>query len=135
MRVTTRRTSPSRVLANAAPRLLVVEDECLIAFSMVDDLVSLGYTVVGPAFTAEAARRLAATVKFDAALVDINMSGDNSFEAAEIMLARGIPFVFATGYPQVTDPRFKHIPVLVKPFRLPELKQAVEQMLAGAAAA
>lgn len=113
-------------------RLLVVEDESLVAFSIVDDLVELGYTVVGPAFTKESAQRLASIVAFDGALVDINLNGVNAYDVAEILRSRNIPFMFVTGYKQPPDTRFKDIPVLQKPFVVSDLQYAVAGMLAAA---
>ncbi len=124
---------PVRTRQAAAPmrRLLVVEDECLVAFSLVDDLVELGYTVVGPAFSNEAAQRLASAVSVDGALVDVNLDGVNAFEVAEILRARSIPFTFVTGYGHPSDSRFADVPVLQKPFAASDLRYAVDRMLAA----
>ncbi len=112
-------------------RLLVVEDESLVAFSIRDDLVELGYTVVGPAFSKDAAQRLAAGVNFDGALVDINLNGENAYDVAEILRSRGIPFMFVTGYKQALDRRFRDVPVLQKPFIVSDLQYAVDRLLAA----
>ena len=123
------RTTKSSTRGNTR-RLLVVEDECLVAFSIADDLLELGYTVVGPAFSKDTAQRLAAIVNFDAALVDINLNGENAYEVAEILRSRGIPFMFVTGYRQPPDARFHDVPVLQKPFLISDLQYAVGRLLA-----
>jgi CheY-like chemotaxis protein len=125
--------APTATRPAAAPtrRLLVVEDECLVAFSLTEDLVKLGYTVVGPAFSKEAAQRLASAVSFDGALVDINLDGVNAYDVAATLRARNIPFLFVTGYGRPTDTRFKDVPVLPKPFAVSELESAVGRMLAA----
>src|SRR5258708_7329685 len=88
--------SPTIVTSPAARsrRLLVVEDECLIALNMVEQLTELGYAVVGPAFTIAEARHLAAVAAIDAAVVDLNLHGVFAEEVADILALREIPFLF-----------------------------------------
>jgi CheY-like chemotaxis protein len=131
MGVIDRRRADSKAGAGQRRRLLVVEDECLIAFSMVDDLVELGYSVVGPAFSKEAAQRLVGVVNFDGALVDIDLNGENAYDVAATLRQRGIPFVFVAGAKQVLDGRFGDVPVLQKPFVASDLQYAVDRMLAA----
>ena len=116
-----------------ARRLLVVEDECLIALNMVEQLAELGYSVVGPAFTIAEARHLAAVASIDAAVVDLNLRGVFAEEVADILVFRKIPFLFVIGYSEVPDRRFREIPILAKPFQILDLHRAVDDLLAGTA--
>ena len=78
-------------------RVLVVEDQPLIAMDLEDLLISRGYEVLGPVATVAAALdRLAATTP-DAALLDIDLAGETSFAVGFELARRGVPFVFATG--------------------------------------
>src|ERR1700704_2018016 len=89
-----------------ARRLLVVEDECLIALNMAEQLAELGHTIVGPALTIAEAKHLAAVASIDAAVVDLNLHGVFADEVADILTLRKIPFLFVTGYTEVPDRRF-----------------------------
>jgi CheY-like chemotaxis protein len=79
-------------------RILLVEDEPLIATMVVEMLVGLGATVAGPATTLEAGLVLAGAAEIDAAVLDINLRGKRIDPIADVLDARGIPVVFATGY-------------------------------------
>lgn len=79
-------------------RVLVVEDEVIIAMSLEDMLVDLGCSVVGPATSLEEGLSLAATVDLDAALLDVNLDGKRSESVADLLRQRGVPFAFITGY-------------------------------------
>jgi CheY-like chemotaxis protein len=80
-------------------RVLVVEDESMVAILVEDLVADLGCVVVGPVSTAADACSLAETADIDIALLDVNLGrGETSFEAAEILRARGVPFAFVTGY-------------------------------------
>jgi CheY-like chemotaxis protein len=84
--------------ALAGKRILVVEDEVLIAVMVTDMLAGLGVTVIGPATTIEAGLSLAGSESFDAAVLDINVRGERIDPIADLLVARGIPMLFATGY-------------------------------------
>ncbi len=79
-------------------RILIVEDEMLVAFFLEDCLTSLGHTVIGPASRLSGALRFAATEDFDLALLDVNVAGEEIYPAAAEIKSRGIPFVFLSGY-------------------------------------
>ncbi|TGN42985.1 response regulator [Paracoccus liaowanqingii] len=79
-------------------RVLIVEDEMLIAMDMEDMLAEMGFEVVGPAPCLERGMELARREAFDMAVLDINLAGRTSFPIADILRERGIPFLFATGY-------------------------------------
>jgi len=112
-----------------SPRVLVVEDESLIAMLVEDGLETLGYEVVGPVGTVDAALRIVEQTPFDLALLDINLGGKQSFPIAEALEARGIPYVFLTGYDRSSLPlAFQHRFGLQKPFRMSALQQALEKL-------
>jgi len=109
-------------------RVLVVEDEALIAMLVEDFLTDLGCVVVDVAGTLAAGLALAntATLAIDGAILDINLGGEQVFPIADALVDRGIPFVFATGYGGLgLDPRFAGHPVIAKPFGLETFKTAV----------
>jgi CheY-like chemotaxis protein len=112
-----------------SPRVLVVEDESLIAMLVEDGLETLGYEVVGPVGTVDAALRIVEQTPFDLALLDINLGGKQSFPIADALESRGIPYVFLTGYDRSSLPlAFQHRFGLQKPFRMSALQQALEKL-------
>ena len=78
--------------------VFLVEDEALIRMMMVEMLEGLGYRVVAEAGSIQTAEPLARTSVFDLAVFDINVAGFNISPIAEIVAARGLPFVFVSGY-------------------------------------
>jgi PAS domain S-box-containing protein len=97
-------------------RVMLVEDEALVAMMMRDSLVELGFSVLGPFSRAAEALACAAGDALDAAILDINLGGEPVYPVAERLARRGVPFVFITGYgSESIDPRFAHVPVLQKP--------------------
>lgn len=99
-------------------RILVVEDEFMVALAVETVLQSFGCQVVGPVGKLEEAQALARTEKLDGALLDVNLAGVESYPVAEILDGRGIPFIFTTGYDggAVLPERFRDRPWLQKPF-------------------
>jgi two-component sensor histidine kinase/CheY-like chemotaxis protein len=106
--------SASQVLAGN--RVLVVEDEALVAMFMRDILGELGFSVVGPYNRLADAAAAVKAKGFDAAVLDINLDGQSVYTIADLLAERGIPFVFVTGYgTESIDARFAAVPVLQKP--------------------
>jgi PAS domain S-box-containing protein len=111
-------------------RVLVIEDEPLIAMQMLRDLADAGARVVGPAGNLDAARRLITEAQFDAALLDVNLAGQPVDELAVMLSHRQVPFAFATGYhPDAIPPQFRHRPLLIKPFLPEQLLSLLERLL------
>ena len=81
----------------AGRRVLVIEDEALIAMLLEDQLAELGCEIAGVAARFDDALEKATALAFDVAILDVNLSGKESFPIAEALRARGMPFVFATG--------------------------------------
>lgn len=80
-------------------RILVVEDTFILAAELLDVLGEFGCEAVGPVARADQARDLADTQVLDGALLDVNLSGgETSFPVAAALVARGVPFLFITGY-------------------------------------
>jgi CheY-like chemotaxis protein len=112
-------------------QILVVEDEPLVSAITEEWLVELGHVVVGPAANLASALELAAT-PIDGAIIDVSLGRQSGYPAAELLAARGVPFVFATGYGQEgLDPAWRGRPTLMKPFEFETFRAAVGRMLAG----
>jgi CheY-like chemotaxis protein len=112
-------------------RVLLVEDEPIIAMSVEDMVADLGCEVIGPALSAAAAEQLARTEQLDAALLDINMGDGASFPIAAILRERNIPFSFATGYGRTGVPAgLGDVSVLAKPYTQESLAQTLRNLLA-----
>ena len=79
-------------------RILIVEDESLVAMLLETILEDMGCTPVGPASSIDEGLRLAASEQLDGALLDVNVAGRQIFPVAEALRERGVPFVFSTGY-------------------------------------
>jgi PAS domain S-box-containing protein len=105
------RTPPLR-----ARRVMVVEDEALVALVLADQLAELGLSVVGPCSSVAEATAVADGGDFEAAILDVNLGGELVYPVADLLSSRGIPFVFVTGYGRESiDRRFADTPVLEKP--------------------
>lgn len=112
-------------------RVLVVEDEALVAMLIEDMLTELGHEVLGPAMRLESALKMARDETFDLALLDVNLANEQSFPVARLLQERGIPFVFATGYGlRGLEDRFQEIMTLQKPFESDQLADAISFVLA-----
>ena len=85
----------------AGQRILVVEDNFLIADEVCDALRSCGCIVVGPAAGLQSAMDLARDAAIDAALLDINLKGERCFAVADLLRERNVPFVFLSGYDDI----------------------------------
>ena len=109
-------------------RLILVEDEALLALDMQDMLEDMGYLVVGAAGRLEDALALAET-DFDLALLDMNLGGARIDTVAHRIAARGIPIVFVTGYGQRTLPNGIAAPVLDKPCNPDTLRSLLAAVL------
>jgi CheY-like chemotaxis protein len=118
-------------MAERRLRILIVEDEMLVAMNIEDMLLDLGHEVAGIASRLEPALALAREGEFDLAMLDVNLAGEPSFPVADILVDRGIPFLFATGYGAkgIPDAYSAH-PVLQKPFRMADLSEILKSSTA-----
>lgn len=111
-------------------RVLVVEDESLVAMLLETMLEDLGAVVVGPASTVEEGLRLVEEGQMDAALLDVNVAGTQVFPVAEALEARGIPLVFSTGYGEGGLPEnWRGRPTVQKPFTEAVIRDALMKAL------
>jgi CheY-like chemotaxis protein len=118
--------------AMPAKRILVVEDELMIRMLLEDMLGELGYTVTAEAGRLEEALQAAKTADFDIAILDVNLDGEPVSPVADALVARGTPFVFATGYGERGLPEpYRDRPMLKKPFQMDGLKQMLQSALEG----
>lgn len=115
----------------AGLRVLVVEDEGLVGMLLEDMLEAFQCRVVGRASRLAVARGLARRERIDCAILDINVHGEPVYPVADLLAARAIPFAFVTGYGRAElAERFRHLPVLQKPFKPSELRDLL-MALAG----
>jgi len=103
--------------ASNAKRVLIVEDEPLIAMELEEILGGAGFSVVGPVGSVNGALQLISSEVFDAALLDANLGGAPVDEIAAALTRKGVPFAFATGHDREGLPRsFAAAPLVRKPF-------------------
>lgn len=110
-------------------RVLIVEDEPMIAMVIEDSVEALGYKVVGPVAQRAEAMALAKAGAFDCAILDVNIRDGNSYDVADLLLARGCPFVLATGYSDWSIP--SHLvgaKRLTKPYSSRQLEDELRTM-------
>jgi len=115
-------------------RVLLVEDQMIVAMDIEAVVNELGCTVVGPVGTLDAAVRLAVREPLDAAILDVNLDGEMVFPVAEALQARGIPFIFSTGYGEAALPeKWRGPSRLGKPFTRAQLEMLMRAMAGSSA--
>jgi CheY-like chemotaxis protein len=119
----------------ARPRILVVEDSFMVILTIEALCADLGWEIVGPATRVAEALALARAETFDAALLDVNLDGEMSWEIADVLAARGIPFAFSTGYAKgnLLPDHLAGAQVLAKPYRTEDVEHMLRQMMAEGA--
>ena len=111
-------------------KVLVVEDEYLVATLMEDMLESAGCVVAGPIPRLAQALDAASSEACDVAVLDVNLAGERVYPVAEILAGRSVPFVFVTGYGANSLPvEYAERPRICKPFRMAELLAAISDVL------
>lgn len=107
-------------------RVLVVEDEPMIAMMIEDFLEAMDMTVVGVADTVGDALRMVEAGGFDCAILDVNLrDSERSDPVAAELAARGIPFVMSSGAPDGSAGAFSGRPVLMKPFTMKQMEEVI----------
>jgi CheY-like chemotaxis protein len=115
-------------------RILVVEDEAVVAMWIADVLVSAGAVVIGPVGSVSETLALARSEALDCAVLDYSLPDGTTAPVADLLAARGVPFVFATAYyAGEIDPRYSDRPRVEKAFAAEELLGAVASVLRPAA--
>jgi CheY-like chemotaxis protein len=111
-------------------KVLIVEDEAIIAMTAEDMLEQIGCMVSGIVATFAEAMAAVERGGFDVVLLDINLNGVASLPVAERLQQMGTPFVFATGYGSAgRGGEFENVPLVAKPYRIEALEAAIEQAL------
>ena len=111
-------------------RVLIVEDETLIAGMLADWLAELGYEVVGPVRSVRDALEVIERSRVDAAIVDVRLTDGDSQPVAELLRSKSVPFVLASGRAAGDlGAHFKDAPRLSKPFDFDQLHMALEKLL------
>ena len=115
--------------------VFLVEDEVMIRMMVADMLEELGYSIAAEAGDINEAVRLAQSVEFDLAILDVNVNGKVISPVADLLAARNRPFIFATGYGSSGLPaEYRDRPALQKPFQIETLARMIEQTLNRTAA-
>jgi CheY-like chemotaxis protein len=113
-------------------RVLVVEDEMMIAMLIEDMLEEFGCTLVGPATTVPRALDLIAKENVEIAVLDLNLDGQDTYAIADALRQQNVPFIFATGYGSTgLRQEYGNRPVLQKPFQAQALESALARALTG----
>ena len=112
-------------------KILVVEDEWMIAEHLSMLLEDLKYEVVGPVGNVADALAKAEVEQIDCALLDCNLNGNSSAPIADALIAKDVPFIMVTGYGglELPTPAMNAAPRLAKPFTEPELERAFSAVL------
>ncbi|RYC33249.1 response regulator [Lichenibacterium minor] len=113
-------------------KVLIVEDEALIAMLFEDILEDTACQIVGPAMNVRQAMALAEAEEIDIAVLDVNLNGESSFPVAALLQSRGVPLVFSSGYgSQGLPPEWQDRPTLPKPFTSDEVVDTLARLVAA----
>ena len=115
-------------------RILVVEDEYLIAMSLADGLEGAGSIVVGPVPSVEKAiSKIESEPHIDAAVLDVNLGRVLAYPVADMLLARKIPFIFTSGYEDnVLRTRHSNVKTCTKPYQFRSMEEALIEAMSRA---
>ena len=115
--------------------VFLVEDEVMIRMMVADMLEELGYSVAAEAGEINEAMKLAQSTEFDLAILDVNVNGKVISPVADLIRARNLPFIFATGYGSSGLPEeYRDRPALQKPFQIETLARVIDNALNSTAA-
>jgi CheY-like chemotaxis protein len=113
-------------------RILLVEDMAVVSEAIAGMLRDFGCTVVGPAATLDEAAQAVQEREFDGVLLDVNLHGEMAFGVADELIARGIPFIFLTGYGRAAlEGPYDDRAMIEKPFTQEELKAIMVRVFGG----
>jgi len=117
----------------AGKRVLIVEDELLVALMIEDFLGDFGCSTVGPCGSVETALHAVRTESLDLAVLDVNLAGERAYPVAEALAERRIPFLFLSGYgDDAIPPGHSDWKVCAKPFRSADLARMLSAALTTA---
>jgi CheY-like chemotaxis protein len=115
--------------AGAKRRILVVEDEMLIGMLLEDMLTDMGHEVAAIVPRLKDALAAVERESFDLAVLDVHLHGESAFPVADALIAKGVPFIFATGYGERGLPEnYRGRPVLQKPFAREDLERLLKTL-------
>jgi len=103
-------------------RILIVEDEPIVAMCLEDMLADFGCQVIGPAARLEEGLSLAEHEQIDGAILDVNLGATRSYEIADQLGHRAIPILFATGYGRADYPERANVRLIAKPYRTEQVR-------------
>lgn len=114
-------------------KILVVEDDYFLADELREQLEDQGATCIGPAPSVKRALTLVSEPKLEGAVLDVNLRGERVYSVADELEARGVPFIFVTGYDrEELPPRFADAPICSKPFPWKKLVELLSARLPAA---
>jgi CheY-like chemotaxis protein len=114
-------------------RVVLVEDEFLVAMMLEDMLGDLGHQVVARAASLSEAKKVASEETFDLAILDLHLAGEQVYPAADIIRARNLPIIFSSGYGTGDlAAGYRNTPALAKPFTRAELASLLGKVFATA---
>ena len=120
------KSAPAKQQGLQGRRILVIEESPVVAPFTAEVLSELGCQVVGPAPNMAAARELVEGSEFDAALMDVHIRGERVFPICEMLQARGVPFLFTSGYADWQMPeKWQDRPRLQKPYTVEQVEEAL----------
>ena len=115
-------------------RLLIVEDEYLLAQDLTEYFQQLGVEVIGPVGSVSEALKLLNLIEVHGAILDINLRGERVYPVADALRQKHVPFVFASGYGGETEPAaYADVPRCIKPVDFSVLAKAVSEHIQGKA--
>lgn len=114
-------------MATEPKRILVVEDEPVLAVDLEDMLHDLGAVVIGPVASLQRAIQIVEEEPMNGAVLDINIGGDLVFPLADRLTRKRIPFIFCTSYAEIAGAldEYEHVPRIGKPYREENLRKLV----------
>jgi len=119
-----------RRIKQAARRVLIVEDEAMIAGLIESILSGAGWSVVGPVATLERAVETIERERLDAALLDVRINGHDAYAVADVLMRRGIPFVFISGFTRKQmPPGYRDCAHIAKPFTPQAILARLEEVV------
>lgn len=122
-----------RRVGRAARRVLIVEDEAMIAGLIESILSAAGWSVVGPVATLERALETIDRTRLDAALLDVRINGHDAYAVADVLMRRRIPFVFVSGFTRKQmPPGYRDCAYIAKPFAPDAILALLEEVVGRA---
>lgn len=119
-------------MPNRGSRILIVEDDYFIASELGRGFEEAGLEIVGPVASLQMALAALEREQFNGAVLDVNLDGDKVYEVADLLIDRGIPVVFVTGYERSDIPgRYRTVPLCLKPVQTSAVIQALGRVVGG----